>query len=587
MQGTGLRGITDASLRDLIRPRVAPDVVAWIQSAVDLSRDPSAAVPGLVHLDAYQIEPIRAQYDPATREVVIVAVEQTGKSSVWRWPAAHRLLFRPGPAWVIYESDDKAEDINAEQFDPLLRSIPEIEAMLNRSTATKRRYMLRNGAVLDFSGAGADITSKPRRDGVADELDRWPLTPAGIRQNLRNFRKRFRTYWRRGEGCLVIVSSPKGESSPVWDEWENSSRGQWHLRCRACGQLTIPSHAVHCLQWEMTPDGETLLPATIRLECPACGHEHAEAEAVRCNLEGAYVHAAGDNAERRGFQWGALACPRVFSWRQIAEAQLSAGRTADPAAQADFDNSWRGLPFRPRRTKQPVIDAIRAHCAPLPDPAGIAAVLFSADTQDDGWYWVVRGVDARGCMYLLGSGRARPFHFDRLKEAWDAKYCGLQPVLGIIDEGGHHSVEVQQFCAATSGLYAYKGESRIGVPYKLSTTEPSRILAIAKHYQAQLLYYIYSQGRRDNAYWFLPPDVPAEYVAQIGAPQPAKTQKHGDRYENWEPPSGAADHWFDAEKMALVLLDFARDNLTRWRLPVRWAKQANRGRETRRAQIED
>ena len=91
MQGTGLRGITDASLRDLIRPRVAPDVVAWIQSAVDLSRDPSAAVPGLVHLDAYQIEPIRAQYDPATREVVIVAVEQTGKSSVWRWPAAHRL----------------------------------------------------------------------------------------------------------------------------------------------------------------------------------------------------------------------------------------------------------------------------------------------------------------------------------------------------------------------------------------------------------------------------------------------------------------------------------------------------------------
>jgi len=571
----------DIRLSGLTR-QIEVEPVHWIEESINLCRDPSSAAAGMVHLDAYQREPIEAQYDPRVREIVVMAVEQTGKSSIWRWPMAHRMLFRPGPAWVIYESDEKAEDINAESFEPVLRSVPGLESQLNRLSATRRRYSLRNGAVLDFSGAGADITSKPRRDGVADELDRWPMTLSGIRQNLRNFRKRFRTYWAMGEGCLVIVSSPRGEDSPVADEWQDTSRGTWHLRCAGCAGLTMPSHAVHLLQWEASEDG-AVVADSLRLECPACGREHSESEASAMTASGGYVHDAPERWDRRGYQWGALAAvPRVFSWRDIARAQLQAGKSADVTTQADFDNSWRGLRFRPRRVQRESVDLIRQHCAPLPDPAILAQVLFAADTQDDGWYWVVRGVDQRRCTYLLGYGKA--MKDDDLMAAWDASYLGIQPAMGLIDQGGHgeRPKQVTALVAKHRGLYSYKGNPRIGQRWMISKTDQSLILANPGQFQADLLYYLYSQPRRDSAYLFLPPDPSQEYVDHMAALCPDNKLKHGDRYENWH--STAPDHWFDAERMWLVLMEYAMKHCRQWRLPMP-GTQAQRV-ETRRPGVE-
>lgn len=564
-----------------LRARVILPPLAWIESRLDLSADPSSAVHGLVRLDPYQREPIASQFDPAIRRVVIMAIEQTGKSACWRFPLVYRLIFQPSPCWVIYESDDKAEDIHQESLEPLLRAQPELRDQIRRDTSTKRRMMLPNGAVLDFSGAGADITSKPRRDGVADELDTWPLSRAGIAQNLRNFAKRFRTYWARNEGCMVVVSSPKGEDSPIGDEFTDTDQGYWHLRCRRCGKLSIPSHAIHHLQWETTDSGVPV-QGSIRLECPSCGHGHTEADAAGMNADGDYVRARPEITRYRGFQWGALACPRVFRWQDIAEAQMQAGKKADPETQANFDNSWRGLPFRPRKADKPAADAVRGHCAPPPDPSTLAVLLFAADTQDDGWYWVVRGFDARQNSYLLGHGTAK-LPAD-IKAAWDAEYLGLRCEVGIIDHGGHgdRPKTVESICRECPGMWAYKGNSHIGTRWKPSSEAPRLLLANPYQYQADLLYYVHAQRNRENSYWFLPPTIAEEYVEHLAALHPDEKRRNGNRYENWIASNGAADHYFDAEKMLLVAWDFARARLSRWRIPVPWAGQK---REVKRTEV--
>jgi len=554
-----------------------------------------------VRLEPYQHRPILAQYQPEVREVTIVAVEQTGKSACWRFPLLHKMVEYPAPRWIIYESDEKAQDINAEQFEPLLRHVPGLDGQLNRNTATKNRYMLRNGATLDFSGAGSDITSKPKRDGVADEVDTWPLTEAGIRQNLRNFRKRFRTYWARGEGCLVKVSSPsprkKGSTqdltkSVIWEEFLESDQGYWTLRCRKCGKLSIPSHAIYRLQWELTEDEDEtarkVKPETLRLECPACGHAHTEDQAQRMNDRGAYCTKDGAEivgySQHVGCQWGALACPRVFSWLSIAEAQMQAGKSADLYAQANFFNSWRGLTYRPHAKEKANVAALKKHCAPLPDPATLANVFLAADTQDNGWYWVVRGVDQANCLWRLGAGFVRTIA--ELKKVWDAEYLGILPVMGIIDEGGHGDMPkyVRQLVDAEKGLYAYKGGA-FGERWRHGNVAKT-ILASAKQYQADLLYYLYSQQDRTNAYWYLPPEEMLEddYLAQVTAIQPASRLKHGDQFENWEAPAQTPDHYFDCEKEILVILDVAYKELKTWRRPVTGLRRGMTGkREKRRA----
>ena len=574
-------------LRSYLYTNPKSDPVAWIEKYVSLRHDPTSASDGLVRLEPYQKRPIIAQYQPETRQVTIMAVEQTGKSACWRFALLHKTVEYPAPRWIIYESDDKAAEINEEQFDPLLRHVPGLEGQINRRTSLKHRYNLPNGSMIDFSGAGSDITSKPKRDGVADELDTWPLTHDKIEQNLRNFKKRFRTFAARNEGCLVVVSSPSPRKtqqktdltrSVIDGEFEKSDHGYWTLRCQKCGKHTMPSHATHNLQWECEKDAAgkdaEIKPESLVLECPKCKHSHVQAQAWKMNEEGAYCNKRGEKIEgygkHVGCQWGALACPRVFSWLAIAEAQMAAGGSASIYAQADYFNSWRGLAYRPKAREKAGASTIRKHAADMPDPADLANVFLAADTQDNGWYWVVRGVDGKNNLYLLQCGFARSIQ--DLKAAWDARYLDIMPVMGMIDEGGHGDMPkyARDLILQEKGLYGYKGGA-FGEKWQHSKKVDKLILANAKGYQADLLYYIYSQHERSGCYWFLPPesDIGDEYLSHIAAIQPNSGSKHGNRLENWEPPDNkTADHYFDCEKMMLVLLDVAYKELKQWRKPV-------------------
>jgi len=91
------------------------------------------------------------------------------------------------------------------------------------------------------------------------------------------------------------------------------------------------------------------------------------------------------------------------------------------------------------------------------------------------------------------------------------------------------------------------------------------ILANPKQFGGDLLYYIYTQNKRDNNYLFFPPDLSDVYIEQISSWKEDKNVKDGDQYENWKPTG--PDHYFDCEKMMLVLIEFARKTLTdkQWR----------------------
>jgi hypothetical protein len=406
-------------------------------------------------------------------------------------------------------------------------------------------------------------------------------------RTLSNFRDRFRTYSRDPAACLVIVGSPQGMHDPIGDLFEDSSGEEWTLACRQCGKPTIPSDRISALQWE-TDAGNHPVPGSFRLCCPVCGAEHIEEESVRMNRDGAYV-AQRRHPYRRGFHWGALASPRTWTWSAIAEEQLAAGSTAPLHQHLHFAKSVLGRPYRPRRVTGDQADALREHVLrptdPQPSAERIALVLFSADTQDNGWYWVVRAVATDQSTYRLAAGFAGDWN--ALSAAWDASRGDLgAPALGIIDEGGHRSRDVVAFCQARPGLYTYKGNPSIGKPWKISTEDPRRILAVPQHYQADLLWLIYHQPDRSANYWYVDPEAGDDYWEHMGAVRPNKKVRHGDRLENWAAVD-APDHYFDAEKQVRVLLDFAVELLPAqsWRRPPEWGPSAARPPTRRRPSV--
>jgi hypothetical protein len=564
--------------RLLLLSPVKPNPLEWIESAINLDKDATAATGGLVKMDAWQRPIVAAQFDPDVRQIIVSAVEQIGKSSCWKWPQIYRMIHAPSPELVLFESEVKSEDINQRTIKPIVESLPELRAMLTRENATKGGYLLGNGAVIDFAGAGTNnITSKPYRIAICDELDRYGSYSAAMQQ-LRDARKRLRTY--RNKSLLVVACSPLtegGGKSPTWEQFEGTDKAYWTLRCLGCGELTMRSCDIYHLQFDRSEEGE-IIPTTLRLECPVCGHQHREVSAQECTDRGAYVAKHPEITDRRGFQVGSLAVPRVFSWWDIAQAQIKAGASSDLRTQEDFDNSWRGIAWRKRKANDSTI--ARRQVDYVEVNTSVKHALFSADTQDDCYYWVVRGFDSKQNTYLLGNGKAA--NNDELETAWRATYRhGRCCVAGIVDHGGHRPRDVETFVKGKSNCWAYKGNPSIGVRWKLSKECDKLVLANPKIYQRELLYSIYNKPIAGDYDWYLPLVLDDEYLEHIRSLHPPKLLKDRGDYDRWVP--NGADHYFDAEKMWLVLREIV---VKKYGLGIQTATQPQETTEQRQEAIQ-
>ena len=567
-------------LIDSIRPVVKHAVVEWIQQNIDLTNDMTSARGGLVDLSLtpYTIEPMSCWDDPECRYMVVIAIEQSGKSSCWKWPMLWSMANDPAPGMIIYPSDDDAADTNQDSVEPLMRSIPKLARELERPNAKRKDCYKFRDSITYFSGAGAAIISKPIKRGVADEVDFW--VTMGDVDNVRNLEKRMRTY---PDSLYMICTSPTLKSGPGWTQFQKTSRGYWHLQCQGCGEL-MPSYDIRLMQWELNDDGRILLD-TLSVECPSCQHAHRESDRQSMNTGGDFIHREPDQKMRRGFQWGAMASPFI-PWLHIAESQMEAGQNSGRDAQMYLDNSIKGLPWSARRKNTETINQIRSHCATEVNPEVLCGMFLAADTQDNGWYWVVRAVDEQLNTHLIAYGFA--YTLDELDKEWNTERMGIQIASGIIDEGGHRTKEVRDFVSGRPGLNTYKGDARIGKKWKRAKEIDFLILANPYHYQGELLYLIYSQDDRANNYWFLPDNVGEDYIDQIASMQPNKKVKHGDEYEKWEAPEKADDHYFDCEKMMRVLIDVAIERFTEndWHKPPPYMQRTTRKRRTPQVKYE-
>lgn len=592
-----------ADLLVACRPRIREAPLDWWRANLHLH---------LIHPDAplefipdpYQVEPLLAQFRPGVRKLTCMAVEQTGKTLIWVAGLLYRLACAPVASWIVYPSDTEAAEKNEEMVEPLIRGIPRLAAELARPNAKRMgapaRYRFRD-SITYFSGAGAALISKTITLGICDETDQWDQAVGKERRitdqdNVSNMDKRLRTI---RNALRIATSSPTTAAGRIAREYGKSSKGKWHLCCLGCGRLH-PSSDLLPLHWHKDDDNE-LLPGTLRWVCPGCQREHVENEAPAMNAAGKYVHERPELLDSHpGYQWGALACPRApgLNWEYIARKIIEAGRYHTLEAEAEVDNSIRGLPYIPRQVQTEHHAAVKAHCAPAPDPAKLAIVLWAADTQDDGWYWTATGMDQQENLYVLAYGRVRTEK--QLAAAWAGRYAGILPALGVVDEGGHLAKIVQAFVSTRPGCYSYKGATQ-AVPltaaerFKLDPAN-QRILARPKHYQSELLHRLHFQpagGTHGGLYlpeYALPETLPAtagaepgalyltasdEFISHLAAVRRVKTARvaDADSLDNWA-AEGRPDHWFDCLKMTLTAADVAIRALPQqfWRLPKPGAK---------------
>jgi phage terminase large subunit GpA-like protein len=181
-------------LGDVYNPVVMQSIVKYIESTIDMTDDDTCAIDGLIKLEPYQIEPVQAWDYPHVTKLTNMAVEQTGKSLVWKLPLLGKIVMDPGPVLTVYESDEKAVDTNVDTIEPLCRLIPPLAAALKRPYCKTQDSYKFPKAPWYFMGAGAEITSKAARYAVADEIEEWKQANDSNVHNIKKLDNRLRTY---------------------------------------------------------------------------------------------------------------------------------------------------------------------------------------------------------------------------------------------------------------------------------------------------------------------------------------------------------------------------------------------------------
>ena len=558
------------------------DVIEWIHANISLDDDATALQKGTLKLDPYQVDPIQSMVSRGVDLVVTIAPEQYGKSMMWKAAMIYKMVYHSGPKLIVYEEKNKAAQINARTFHPLVMGVPELRRQIEAAGAwgvTRKSYDLQT-SVVDFTGAGADITSQTYRDVVADEYDTWPLTFSKRKAQLLNLEKRRKTYARHGLGCMVVCSSPKGteDDSSIWQEFLQTTQSYWTLRCLHCGAHSMPSHVFDGRRDPGTGEfrgglhfervNHTVIADSVRLHCPTCNHAHTQDDMEECNRQGIYIPTNPERTNRRGYVAGGLSSPRVATLAQLSQQRVNASRDNDFEVQRTFHNSYRGVAMPVNRHHTEQRDAIMKHCAAWPEPGEIRACCLVADTQESpwGWYWIVRGIDTRWNTWLLDAG----FVSDKteLKNKITARYCQpggtpMLPLFVIIDQGGTNAEQVKELAMEHINVWQYKGASHPTGIWKVSQEkgQVKLVLCDAGRLQVMLLRALYDQDDRSNNYFFLPPmenmphsdDRAFDYITNLSNVRQQDTPQ-GHLRQNWDCGKNERRDFFDCEKMFFVLI---------------------------------
>lgn len=423
-----------------------------------------------------------------------------------------------------------------------MKRLPGLKEELQAPRVVRSDRIKLSNAVMYWQGSGSKIISKSCDCVVGDEVSQWdPSHP----QNVRDLEKRTRSY---KSAMICLVCTPQSENDAIWQSFLKSSQGYFTLRCKGCGKLTMRSCDLVNLQFESDYHEElrtyVVRKGTERLVCPVCHHEHVESDKAWMIQNGEYVHKIPELVkERPGFQAGALASQLdALSWSEIANAQLEAGKTADISIQQNFDNSWRGLPFRPRKISKDEMERFKEKHSWSNPPSleNVEWIGISVDTMDDYLSVGVYAFDVNDSIYLLESHEVEYYELpdDKRKAINEERKAagkppiitvedlllkqylvkdgvGISPMLAICDQGGHRGDEVKHFARFHKNVIQWKGTTMTVATWKLSENQERLLLGNEKHWKAMLIHTMYNQRNRNENFFFVNPDISDEVIAQL------------------------------------------------------------------------
>ena len=345
--------------------------------------------------------------DPSENKVVLVAASQIGKTEIINNYVGHSVDQNPGPILVVQPSLGMAKIWSKDRLAPMIRDTPRLrgkvaDARLRDSGNTTLHKTFYHGR-LSIVGANspAGLASRPVRDVLFDEVDRYPASVGTEGDPISLGEQRTRNFWNR---MRFYVSSPGDlEASRIWPEWLSSDMRRYFVPCPHCDHHQVLRWKN--VEWETEEvDGETVYrPETAVYVCAECGSIIEDVQKRRMLEEGEWRPTNTVKGLFPGFHLSALYSPWV-TWAELAALWLEKKRS--PEELKTFINLQLGEPWEERdQAFEPTDLASRAEKYPEEIPHGVGVLTAFVDVQADRLELSIRGWGEREESWLIGHHR--------------------------------------------------------------------------------------------------------------------------------------------------------------------------------------
>lgn len=479
-----------------MRPPENLTVSEWADKKRRLSPESSAEIGSWrTSRTPYLKEIMDAFTDPRVRHLVLVSASQVGKSELENNIIGYIIDQDPSSILFIQPTTIDAKEYSKLRIAPMLRDTPclrqKVASPKSRDSGNTILQKTYPGGILTLCGSteAHALASKPIRYVIGDERDRWALSAGREGDPWELAMARQITFY---NAKAVEVSTPtiKG-SSAIASSFAKGTMERWKTQCPHCGQF-------HEIQWkdiryearETAVNNErTYTVSDVTWICPGCACISDEA-AMR--KQPARWEADNPDAYQNGvrsFWLNAFVSPWA-SWESIClkyQNALGDSNKLQVVYNTCFGQLWedRG------GTQDPdtLLGRREAYDAELPE--GVLVLTAGVDTQDDRFEYEIVGHGHFGETWGIEKGviMGRPddpavwdsldmMVFDRVLRFKDG--LGLKVSMSFVDEGGHFTGQVRQFCRdrIRKKVFCIKGFSGPDKPF---TSPPKKIKIIVNN----------------------------------------------------------------------------------------------------------
>ena len=399
--------------------------------------------------------------DPKIRHIVFVAASQVGKTEVINNIIGYIIDQNPGSILFVHPTTIDAREFSKLRIAPMIRDSPavrrRISAPKSRDSGNTLLQKTYPGGILTLCGSNEAhaLASKPIRYVFGDERDRWAQS-AGTEGDPWELAMARQTTFYNAKAVEVSTPTIRG-SSNIAKSFAKGTMERWKSQCPHCGEF-------HEIQWKdiryeaeetVVNHERTYTVHDVFWICPGCACVSEEATMKKQPAKWVADNPSAYANGVRSFWLNAFVSPWA-SWESICLKYQNA--LGDTGKMQVVYNTCFGQLWEDRGdTQDPDTLLGRREVYEAELPEGVLVLTAGVDTQDDRMEYEIVGHGHFGETWGIEKGiiMGRPddpatwdsldmMIFDRVLRFKDG--LGLKVSMSFVDEGGHFTEWVRQFC---------------------------------------------------------------------------------------------------------------------------------------------